>query len=438
MKLPNSGTPRDRLLETMDELRAGDCDWRGGKTFGYIYNAGDEVNELLEEVNRRFLHTNALSLTAFPSLRRMEAEVVAMAADLLHAPEPAGTVTSGGTESILMAVKSAREHARAERPEIREPNMILPLSAHPAFEKAAHYLGVRAVRTPVRSDLRADVDAMRAAIDDQTILLVGSAPGFPHGVIDPIAEIGALAAERGLLCHVDACLGGYMLPFAAAAGYPIPPFDFRVDGVTSMSADLHKYGYAAKGASTVLYRSTALRKRQFFVYVDWPGGIYASPSAAGARGGAPVAAAWAVLRFLGKDGFTRLADTAMKTTRRITDGIRAIDGLEVMGEPDMSVFAFRSDALDVYALADAMEARGWVLDRLQKPSALHMMLSPKHAEVADTFLADLRACADAVRDQPPPSTGMAAVYGMLAAVPDRRMVEQTVLDFMEGWYQVTD
>jgi sphinganine-1-phosphate aldolase len=437
MKLPDKGTGRAALLETMDRMHAGDCDWRGGKTFGYIYNAGDEVNELLEEVNRRFLHTNALSLTAFPSLRRMEAEVVAMASDLLHAPEPAGSVTSGGTESILMAVKTARELARAERG-ITEPNMVVPMSAHPAFEKAAHYFGVRAIRTPVRDDLRADVDAMRAAIDDDTILLVGSAPGFPHGVIDPIAEIGALAAERGLLCHVDACLGGYMLPFAEAAGYPIPPFDFRVEGVTSMSADLHKYGYASKGASTVLYRSRALRKRQFFVYVDWPGGIYASPSAAGARGGAPLAAAWAVLNFLGKEGFTRLADTSMKATARILDGIRAIDGLQVMGEPDMSVFAFRSTTLDVYALADAMEQRGWVLDRLQKPSALHMMVSPKHAEIADTFLADLRACADAVRDQPPPSTGMAAVYGMLAAVPDRRMVEQTVLDFMDGWYKVTD
>jgi len=256
-----------------------------------------------------FFSENALNPTVFPSLRRMETEVVAMTAALLGGDEhTVGNMTSGGTESLLMAVLTAREWGRAHKPDVQAPEMVLPATAHPAFEKAAHYFGVRPVHVPVGPDLRADVERMRAAITPRTVLLVGSAPSYPHGVVDPIVEIAQVAQEHGLLCHVDACVGGFELPFLRRLGYPVPDFDFQVPGVTSMSADLHKYGYAAKGASVVLYRDSALRRHQFFAYTDWPGGVYASATLAGTRPAGPIAAAWAVLHYLGEEGYLALAE----------------------------------------------------------------------------------------------------------------------------------
>jgi glutamate/tyrosine decarboxylase-like PLP-dependent enzyme len=424
---------RAALLARMDELRAGDADWRGGKTFSLIYNAGDEVNHLLAEAYRRFLHTNALSLSAFPSLRRFEAEILAITADLLGAPAAAGSLTSGGTESICLVVKTARDWARANRPQVARPEMILPRTAHPAFHKAAHYFDLRAVTVPVGPDHRADVEATRAALGESTILLVGSAPCFPVGVIDPIAELAELAAARGILMHVDACLGGFLLPFLERAGYQLPPFDFRVPGVTSMSADVHKYGFAAKGASVVLYRERAMRRLQFFAHADWPGGLYGSPTMAGSRGGGPIAAAWAVLHFLGEEGFVALVRRTMDTTRKLVAGVRATPGLRILGEPPASIFAFTSDQLNVYALGDALEAQGWRIDRQQLPPSLHLMVSPAHERVADRFLADLGAAVEAVASQPLPAEGMAALYGALAALPDRGAVGNVILDFLDGF-----
>ncbi len=436
MTFPDSGLPAPEVLAALSELARDDADWRAGRTFSLVYNAGAEVNALLEGAYRLFLQTNALSVTAFPSLRRLEAEVVAMTADLLHAPEPAGTLTSGGTESICMAVKAARDHARAERPDIQLPEMVLPVSAHPAFHKAAHYFGVRAVPVPVGPDFRADVAAMAAALTPHTILLVGSAPGFPHGVIDPIAELAALAAARGLWFHVDACVGGFQLPFLEALGEPIPPFDFRLPGVTSMSADVHKYGFAAKGASVVLYRSKALRRFQFFAYVDWPGGIYGSPSLAGARGGGPIAAAWAVFKTLGRPGFLRLADVMRQTTKRLQRGITALPGWQLLGEPAMSVFACAHESADVYAVAEDLEHRGgWRLDRLQNPPGLHFMVSPAHAAHVDEFLTDFAAATAAAAARPAGAADMAAMYGALTTLPDRGLVSDFVLGFMDGWYE---
>lgn len=436
MKLPQDGLAKCDLLACMQEARAKDADWRGGKTFSLLYNAGDEVNELLDETYRLFLQSNALSLTAFPSLRRFEAEVLAVTADLLHGTEAAGTMTSGGTESICMAMKAAREWARAERPGTAEPEVVVPVTVHPAFHKAAHYFGVRAVTVPVGADYRADVAATEAAMTERTILVVGSAPCFPFGVVDPIPELAALAQRRGILMHVDACLGGYLLPFLERAGEPVAPFDFRVPGVTSMSADLHKYGYAAKGASVVLYRTRALRRHQFFAYADWPGGLYGSPSMAGSRGGGPIAAAWAVLMHLGERGFIELAKKTMAATRRFTAGIAAVDGLTILGHPEASIFAFGSDRFDVYALGEVLEEKGWRLDRQQRPASLHMMVSPAHEAVVDAFLDDLRGGAAAVAGRPPVTQGMAAMYGMLAALPDRGAVSRVILDFLDGFDRV--
>jgi len=432
--LEKTGMSKDEVLAKMRELRGGDADWKAGRTFSLVYHAGDETSGLLAEAYTMFMSENALSPLAFPSLKRMEAEVVAIAADLLHGgPGATGTMTSGGSESILMAVKTARDWGRRERG-IAAPEMVLPASAHPAFLKAAHYFGVKAVRAPVDASFRVDVEAVRAAINENTVLLVGSAPSYPQGVIDPIASIAALAKERGLLCHVDACVGGFMLPFAKKLGRPIPDFDFAVDGVTSISADLHKYGFAAKGASVVLYRDNDLRRHQFFTVSDWSGGLYVSPSMTGTRPGGAIAAAWAILRYMGEEGYLKLASGILDTTDRLTRGINDIPGLRVLGEPAMSIFAFGSDRIDVYALGDAMEARGWKLDRQQLPPCLHMMITPAHATIADRLLADMRACAADLVDGKPAPDGSAAMYGMLGAMPDRAMVDGFLLEFMDGLY----
>ena len=271
-RLPEKGIPKSEALAAMKSLREKDVRWQEGRVFSLIYYAGEEITDLLKEASLLFFSENGLNPTAFPSLRQLETEVVAMSVAILRGDDRVvGNMTSGGTESILLAVKSAREWARANRPDIREPEMILPLTAHPAFEKAAHYLDVKPVRTPLGPDFRADAAAVRDAITPRTILMVGSAPAYPFGVIDPIADLAAIAQERGILFHADACVGGFMLPFVRKLGYPVPDFDFAVPGVTSISADLHKYGYCVKGASVVLYRNAALRRGQFFAYTDWPG-----------------------------------------------------------------------------------------------------------------------------------------------------------------------
>jgi glutamate/tyrosine decarboxylase-like PLP-dependent enzyme len=342
---------------------------------------------MLHDAGNLYLYENALNPFRFPSLREMEVEVVEMTAGLLHAPESfGGCMTSGGTESIIMAVKAARERARAERG-VTEPNMVIPVTAHPAFAKAASYLAIELQLAPIRDDLRANVDAVADLVDDQTVLVVGSAPNYPYGMVDPIPELAALASERGISFHTDSCLGGFMLPFLERLGEPVPPFDFRVPGVTTMSADVH---YCVKGASVVLHRDEQhLKKHQLFVYDRWPGGLYASFAMAGARPALPIAAAWAIMNHLGEEGYVRLARAVRDTARKLREGIGAIPGLRVIGEPVMGVFAFGSDTLDVFAIGDVMDERGWHLDRQKGPDALHLMLSPAHAEVADAFLGDL-------------------------------------------------
>lgn len=305
--LPSHGMAHDAVLARLDSYRTNDANWKDGRTFSLVYYAGEEVKALLEAAFLRSFAENALNPMAFPSLRRMETETLAIAAELLGDANAVGTMTSGGTESVLMAVKTARDWARAEKPAITKPNMLVATTVHPAFHKAAHYFDVTAISVPVDGDFRMDVQAARELINDQTILLVGSSFAYPHGVIDPIAELAALAQEHGILCHVDACLGGMILPFVERLGTELPPWNLQVPSVTSISCDLHKYGYAAKGASVILYRNRELRRHQFLGYADWPGGLWGSPSAAGTRPGGPIAAAWAVLHFLGNDGYLALA-----------------------------------------------------------------------------------------------------------------------------------
>ena len=391
MQLPKQGIGRDALFEDIRKRKEQDADWHGGRTFSLIYPVSDEVDGILAEANKLYMFENALNPFRFPSLRQMEVDVVSMTAGLLNAPEDAdGCMTSGGTESILMAVMAARNRAREERG-VTEPELLAPVTAHPAFAKAAKYLGLSHRQIPIGADLRADVKAAESMIGEQTALVVGSAPNYPFGTVDPIPELAGLAAERGISFHTDSCLGSFLLPFLERLGHPVPPFDFRVPGVTTMSADVHKYGYCTKGASVVLHRDGShLKEYQLFVYSDWPGGFYGSFSMAGARPAAPIAAAWAILRYLGEEGYLRLAADLLATTEKIRSAIDATEGLRVIGEPVMSVFSFTADGLDIGAIGDVMDDRGWNLDRQTPPDALHMMLSPKHGSVADRFIEDLR------------------------------------------------
>jgi len=391
MKLPKTGVPRDQVMAQMRERKQGDADWRSGRTWSLVYPAGEDVDAMLRDANELYLYENALNPFRFPSLRSMETEVVDMTADMLHAGEDAaGAMTSGGTESILMGVKSARDRARAERG-VERPELLAPVTAHPAFAKAAKYMGLTLVQIPIGPDYRADVAAAEKLLSDQTALVVGSAPNYPFGVVDPIPELSALAAERGISFHTDSCLGGFLLPFLERLGEAVPPFDFRVPGVTTMSADVHKYGYCTKGASVIVHRERRhLLEYQLFLYHDWPGGTYGSFAMAGARPAAPIAASWAIMNHLGEDGYLRLARQVRDTTRKLLDGISGIAPLRIWGEPVMSVFSFGSDEIDIGAVGDVMDEKGWHLDRQTGPDALHLMVSPAHARVADVFLEDLR------------------------------------------------
>lgn len=432
--LPKSGTPREAVMQQLRSLHTEDAKWKDGKTFSLVYFAGDEVSQLLKDAYSEFIAENGLSPIAFPSLRQMECEVVSMAASLLSGDDDVqGTMTSGGTESIMMAIKSAREFGRKVKG-IKRPHVIVPASAHPAFDKAVHYFDVDYDHAPLMADFRVDVAAMEKLIRPETVLLVGSAPAYPQGVIDDITAIAALAKKKDLLCHVDACLGGFFLPFARKLGRQLAPFDFAVEGVTSMSADLHKYGYAAKGASVVLYRNGALRRHQFFTYAGWNGGLYASPSFCGTRPGGAIAAAWAVMHHLGEEGYLTRAKSILESTNQMQDAIRAM-GLKVLGDPVGGVFAFNSDTVNVYELGDAMDARGWKLDRQMNPPALHVMVTPAHAgPVLEKFLADLKDAHSKLAAGEPAPDGSAAMYGMVGTIPDRAQVDEFLNEFLDGLF----
>lgn len=399
--LPDTGRDVDVVLAELVAKRHGDVDWASGRSFGMVYDGGPSVHEVAQRTAAAFLHENALNTKAFPSLGSIQSEVVRWTAGLVHGPPGAsGFLTSGGTESILCAVLAARERGRAERG-ITAPEMVIAESAHAAFHKAAHLFGVTVRKTPVLADWTADVDAMAAAANTNTVLIVGSAPQYPQGVVDPIPAIAALAMEVGANCHVDACMGGFVLPFAEMLGRHVPPWDFRVEGVTSMSSDVHKLGYAPKGVSVVLYASSAHRAYQTFVFDDWLGGFYASPNIQGTRPGAPMAMAWAVMRHLGVDGYKALTATALDTADRLRAAIGATDGLRVLGDGAFHLVAMAGDPaapggpIDVFALGDALQARGWFHDRQSPPDSLHSTVSNGNAAVIEEYIA---ALADSVAE----------------------------------------
>jgi len=409
--LPEKGTAWPELRERMLELGSDDVDWRSARTAVYVFNAGEEVLRVAKEAYALYQSENALGPAAFPSLKRMESEVVGMGLSLLHGPPGAcGNMTSGGSESIFMAVKTCRDQARARGMDTNGAQLLLPRSAHPAFDKAAHYLGLEIVRVPVRDDWRADPEALEAAVTERTIMLVGSAPCFPYGLVDPIEELGAVAERHGLWLHVDACVGGYFAPFARMNGVPVPAFDFEVPAVASISADLHKYGYAAKGASTIFHRSEEQRAHQIFRFDDWPAGGMTTPTAAGTRPGGAVAAAWAVMNHLGVDGYREKARQVCAARETLMAAIDAMPELRTYGDPRLGLFIYGSESLDPFAVWARLKQRGWFTGLTTEPRAIHLMLSPAHAEVTDAYLADLRDAVTAVRDGGEDGSGTRATY----------------------------
>lgn len=444
-ELPPKGRERRTILEEMETLKAQEQDrWSDGYVSGAVYHGDAEHIEFLNRVYALNSQTNPLHADLWPRITKYEAEIVAMTGTMMgsqhvESTRPSdqicGVVSSGGTESIMLAMKTYRDWARRTKG-ITAPQMVLPTTAHAAFDKAADCFGIKAVKIGLDGNYRADVDKAKKAINRNTICIVGSAPSFPHGMVDPIEELSELAFERGIGFHTDSCLGGFILPFATELGYPVPRFDFRLRGVTSMSADTHKYGYAAKGTSVVLYRGRDLRRFQFFTATDWPGGLYASPTFAGSRPGALSAACWAAMVSTGADGYRAATRSILETAAEIRRGIEGIDGIHILGDP-LWVLAFGSEELDIYRVSDFMTQRKWNLNGLHQPSCVHLCVTLRHTSpgVAERFIADLRDAVAHVRSNPAEKGGMAPVYGMANSMPIRSAVSDLLAAYLDVLYE---
>jgi len=400
----NPGIPYNQLSNRIKSFKSSDANWKSGKVFGFVYHPGNEIAMISEEYYRAFYYENTLNPSTFPSLKKFETDIVHIATELMNGgKQVAGSITSGGTESIFLAMKVARDLAREKNKDniltqgnpdqyaedAGLPEVVLPETIHPAFLKACQYLDVRPVKVPVGENKKPLAGEINSAITSKTILIACSAPCFPYGVIDPVTEIGKIARSKNIPFHVDACLGGFMLPFLEELGYPIPEFDFRVPGVTSISMDAHKYGYAPKGTSMILYRHRRFRRKQFFIDTEWPGGIFASTTFLGTKSGGPQAGAWAIMNHLGRNGYREMAASTMKTAERLKSGINSIEGLSIIGEPDMTVMAFTSQNGDIYTIGNELGKKGWHLDYLQFPEALHLTINKLNVGKEEEFLKDL-------------------------------------------------
>ena len=419
MTLPFLGPGRDQhsIQEQLEAMRVNDVSWRDGRAFTLAYSAGQDVLDVAQDAYQRFANENALNTDAFPSLRRMANDVVNTVLGWTHAPVTgAGFMTSGGTESLLLAVRAARlRRQRQDKPQ-RDLNIVLPTSAHAALEKACSYFDVTSRRVDVASDWRADVSAMSDAIDDQTILLVASAPQYPQGVIDPVAEIAQLAHNSQINCHVDACMGGVTLTYLERLGNEISPWDFRVDGVTSISVDLHKYGYTSKGAGVLVHRTKELRNDQTFVTDNWLGGTYGSSGILGTKSGGPIASAWAVMHYLGDNGYERVTESARATALTIAKHIDQHPSLVLLAQPEATLLSFASndEQLDIFTLADNLRRRGWYLDRQSPPPSLHLTVNAIHNNVMTLFLAHLdEAVSESISGADTTQGASQGVYGTI-------------------------
>ncbi|XP_052766123.1 sphingosine-1-phosphate lyase 1-like isoform X1 [Mya arenaria] len=442
VQLPKKGMSEQQIMKELDKYQAMvEIDWSKGNVSGAVYNGSNELTEIITKAYKKFAWTNPLHPDLFPDIRKMEAEVVRMCCTMFNGDDNScGTVTSGGTESILLACLAYRNMAKERG--IRYPEIIAPITVHAAFDKAADFFHMKLTHIPVDpKTCKVDVNKMRRAINKNTCMLVGSAPQFPHGSIDNLEAIGALGVRYNVPVHTDCCLGGFLVPFMEKAGFDVPIVDFRVPGVTSISADTHKYGFAPKGSSVILYRNTEYRRGQFFVQPDWPGGIYASPTLAGNRAGAIIASCWASMMHFGEDGYVETTRKIIETTRYIADKLSKIEGIYVLGKPDVSVVAIASNDFNIFRLSDAMNGLGYSLSALQFPSSIHLCVTLLHTKpgAADTFLNNVRTCAAKIMKDPNAKCGgIGAIYGMSQSIPDRSMVSQIVGLFLDACYNTKD
>ena len=419
--LPKKGRPAEEILEQLAQLKQHDVAWESGKVLAYVYEPKKETEAVTKAAYSMYLIENGLDPTAFPSLLQLENQLMGIAIDLLNGDEETvGSFTSGGTESIILAVKTARDYYKDKQPEIAVPEMIIAETAHAAFHKAGHYLGVKVVVAPVNKEtFELEVDAVEKLITPNTILLVGSAPSYAHGVIDPIEELAALAKKNNLLCHVDACVGGFYLPFAKKAGYDIPAFDFSVDGVTSMSADFHKYGYAAKGASCILQKNRDLRRYQIFACSSWAGYTIINPTVLSSKTGGPLAGAWATMQHIGEEGYIEMVKGCQEATALCVEAISKIAELEVMGTPAINLVAIKAAdlAVNIFGISDFMAKRGWHIQVQLASScgeeALHLSINRANVAFIPELMDLLKEAVQAQLEQPK-EEGMAIDPSMFA------------------------
>jgi sphinganine-1-phosphate aldolase len=411
IKFPEQRMPADQILDSIAEMQRGDAHWRQGRLFSLIYHSEADLEEVTKAAYLSCFSLNALGHGAFPSLASMEADIVGMTADLLGQAGAPGSLTSGGSESNFMALKTMRDRAREVMPQIKAPEVIVPLSGHPSLSKAAGYLGIKVVRAALDSEQRADISSVAKAITQNTILIVASAPSWPHGVVDPVVEMAKLALNQGLMLHVDACVGGFVLPFARRLGRAVPEFDLSVDGVTSISADLHKFGYSSKGASVILYKRDDIFAFQPFEFEDWTGGTYTVSTVLGSRPGGAVASAWATLKYLGLPGYLEMTKRCLAATQGFMDAVTAIDDFYIEGRPHYNLFAFGSRDLDIKAVYVGLKETGWqpLLQGIP-PSSLHLTITPSHDRVVDEFGRDLQKVAERVRRGEITAEGVHARY----------------------------
>ncbi len=447
-RLPETGRDKTEIISEMQALCAKEeSKWKDGFVSGAVYHGDEDHIDFLNQVYMLNSQSNPLHTDVWPSTTKFEAEVVAMTAKMLNAQkadddpdsddEVCGVVSSGGTESILLAMKTYRDWAR-DMKGISKPEMIVPTTAHAAFDKASQYFNIKMKRIPVDAGFKADIAKTKEAITDNTIVIVGSTPSFPHGVIDPIEELSGIARDNDIGFHTDACLGGFILPWANKLGYPVPPFDFSLPGVTSISVDTHKYGYAAKGSSVILYRSLELRRYQFYTTTDWPGGLYLSPTFAGSRAGALSATAWAAMVAIGEKGYMEIAKKILETGAKIKKGIGEIPELYVLGDPLWDI-AFGSDTVDIYKVMDYMSTQKWSLNGLQMPPAVHLCLTHRHTQpgLAEKFLQDLKSAVDQVKANPDKETdGVGRLYGMSAQIPIKGVMDAFLKRYMDLLYKL--
>ncbi len=405
MQLPEKGLSREEIRKKLDEVASKDYDWSSGKIFGYVFDPGKEILEVGEEALLKFYHKNALDFTVYPSILQMENYIISFAAQHLGGDENvSGNFTSGGTESIILAVKTARNYMREKRPEITEPEIIIPITAHAAFHKAGHYLGVKVKTIGVDENLRADIKQLKEAITDNTILIAGSAPSYAYGVIDPIEEMAAIAKERGILFHTDACMGGFLLPFIRKLGKNVPPFDFSVDGVTSISMDLHKYAYTPKGASVILYRNKELRKHQIFACASWTGYTMINSTIQSTKSTGPLAAAWATLQYVGEERYLEFARKKLEATEKVVKFVKEHPDLRLIAEPDMTLVAFTSDTVNIFHIIDEMNLKGWyiqpVLSYAGIKESIHLSINYSNVFHIDEFIEDMNTAIEEAKKLP--------------------------------------